>query len=1532
MEGDACVSDEVVSLFRTLLHPIRIRLVESSSRAAALRQMVSSNPRYIDVFAGDSVKALRKRIKDLGDGPEGLTGPMLELAGRELKDGLTLSDYSIASNSTLIAYPNPNPSDEKKSSKTMSRTWAEVISTLLSDALSFLLPTLRQLQFQANKSSVKLSVAELVYRRLALANAAMCVLGGGVPVLRSGGSCIVITEGLEAKGVVLKKESGLFQVELDSGAVLRGVGADRVRAVYRKPLPIAHLKDKAKILNSVAMICTERPVEKVRKNAKVMINLLCLRRRALKVMQELLQSTEMVKIFCNKGLFPMLSSLYTPNNSPQTTADLELRTLALENTQIPLPREDASRVKTPVKKKPTEWACPRCTFVQSISNLICSMCTGPMSNSASCPTCKKSYKLSDLLSAPGAWLGCKTCGTNLVAAALLENPKPSPSVSSSRQSGTLGLSNATLHKPWGVDVKKQSKTEDSELVSLGVKEKMTQRDACFLSAVGLPEKWAKDILKAENNEQTAALRRLLKDHFSLMYQEFHVWNSMQNGSDPTASTPRRLPTTLAMALAEANPPAKNPLHHILSSVRENMAISEANTPSERKGEEEEKVDGNDTKTERYVSKAETWEHESGEFSESSLKKLDFERYLNARADIDTTLTGLYAKSCVFMTLSNLPKDDTQAMAEMAKHNLLQNFLRLYLGQLHAQSALDSPDGLLDDDMARAFLSFIKLEIPKVCAKAQELRDTYKVAMAWVHFTESAPITSQLVQIALGELVTILRAVTAQSEKKKSNIRIPKSPIRTVVWLLDVFFAGIKAGLTLEVKEDIRQHKREFYNFILPEYLLNLLVEIVIVTKGSGRAQFMQLLASVINTQANAVRIQGGTPSLRLSLAKVRQLQKFMFEVHEKQGGASTGRFSTFFQGLVELNVSIFTTLSVGDRGSFTFTAEQKWFKDLSDTAEVLKAMTDHTVSKVPEDFLFSVAGASGLGGDNVFQFLEVNNGFSTGCDSELVNVVNEIYIKKSKGSTKPVEAKELTLTRAQRIQNREIQKKGVSDQDLKWRFEVLAAFNQRVRNVLKYINLSLSPGESALTDGVRACRNIIFWSSKEALWKQAMEATVVKSGIKSQVANNKFIVKVDNKKAMDLKTRKGSDAMARVTVFGQIFQQLKNKPGTFWRIPPMHRAFVVNEAGFLSHDVGGPYRDLFSNMTAELQSSDKLLGLFIPCPNMKHQVGNNLDGRIPKPIRLETPHQLKLKFQLYQFLGKIMGLAVRSLSFLSMSLTSVVWKPLVMDQVEPKDIEAISSGSFQQIEQLVALEKKTDTKNSASIKAFDEAAKRIKFQIVGSDGKGVELVQGGREKGVTWATRQRYIEAAMEYKLNEFARQAKAIRKGLATAVPYQCLSIFTWSELRDQVCGRVVIDLKLLKSMTVYHGYYQPDRKNKKEVKCGPKSPHIRLFWDMVENKMDNKQRSELIFFVWGRSRLPLNADGFGKVRFAIKAHTQSQGVRKNPNQYYPVSHTCFFQLDLPEYTDANIMYEKFLYAMTNCKYIDGDNTKHARSIARMR
>ena len=64
------------------------------------------------------------------------------------------------------------------------------------------------------------------------------------------------------------------------------------------------------------------------------------------------------------------------------------------------------------------------------------------------------------------------------------------------------------------------------------------------------------------------------------------------------------------------------------------------------------------------------------------------------------------------------------------------------------------------------------------------------------------------------------------------------------------------------------------------------------------------------------------------------------------------------------------------------------------------------------------------------------------------------------------------------------------------------------------------------------------------------------------------------------------------------------------------------------------------------------------------------------------------------------------------------------------------------------------------------------------------------------------------------------------------------------------------------------------------------------------------------------------GKRKFKISKHTKSISNAHRVNEYLPTAHTCFFQLDLPKYTNIDAMYKRILYAITHCSAIDGDTS----------
>jgi len=81
--------------------------------------------------------------------------------------------------------------------------------------------------------------------------------------------------------------------------------------------------------------------------------------------------------------------------------------------------------------------------------------------------------------------------------------------------------------------------------------------------------------------------------------------------------------------------------------------------------------------------------------------------------------------------------------------------------------------------------------------------------------------------------------------------------------------------------------------------------------------------------------------------------------------------------------------------------------------------------------------------------------------------------------------------------------------------------------------------------------------------------------------------------------------------------------------------FKVNFVGEGSVDAGGPYNEVISAITEELQS--KFLTLLVPTSNNTHNVGDNRDAWIVNPSA-DSKHMLDM----YVFLGKMMGVAIRT--------------------------------------------------------------------------------------------------------------------------------------------------------------------------------------------------------------------------------------------------------------------------------------------------
>jgi hypothetical protein len=132
-------------------------------------------------------------------------------------------------------------------------------------------------------------------------------------------------------------------------------------------------------------------------------------------------------------------------------------------------------------------------------------------------------------------------------------------------------------------------------------------------------------------------------------------------------------------------------------------------------------------------------------------------------------------------------------------------------------------------------------------------------------------------------------------------------------------------------------------------------------------------------------------------------------------------------------------------------------------------------------------------------------------------------------------------------------------------------------------------------------------------------------------------------------------------------------------------------------------------------------------------------------------------------------------------------------------------------------------------------------------------------------------------RLGEFDRQIAALARGLDSVVPLRVLQLFSWQQLEVLVSGDPRVDIELWRSFT----------------DAAAISPRLAaLFWQVMES-LTPKEQSGFIRFAWGRSRLPAAKD------FTVKMKL----TRLSAGHRLPVAHTCFFSVELPEYTTEEEM-----------------------------
>ena len=356
------------------------------------------------------------------------------------------------------------------------------------------------------------------------------------------------------------------------------------------------------------------------------------------------------------------------------------------------------------------------------------------------------------------------------------------------------------------------------------------------------------------------------------------------------------------------------------------------------------------------------------------------------------------------------------------------------------------------------------------------------------------------------------------------------------------------------------------------------------------------------------------------------------------------------------------------------------------------------------------------------------------------------------------------------------------------------------------------------------------------------------------------------------------------TVFCQLFRKTKNYAKKNYLSKRNHRLFSVKLQGEGASDFSGVYNEIISIISFELQS--KYLDLFIKTPNNKNEIGLNRDKYIPNPLAKSQLHK-----DMFYFLGNLMLHAITSGNVLNLDLHPIFYKKLLNHKITFNEIETLDKLSYKFILSLEAIKDE---------KEFKEKHNDLYFAVhSSSDNSLIELIKDGQTKKVTFDKLPEYIKLYKEFLMNEIDEQVSIIHKGIFDILKENLSSLLTPQDLEEYICGSPKLNLQLLREKTRYDTYEQD-------------TPVVVNFWKVLES-FTEEEKSKYLKFVSGRTRLP-------DPRNIPFEHKIALYHVRNPDKRMPTSSTCYFTLNLPNYSSYEILRDKLRYVINNCSSIDAD------------
>lgn len=286
-------------------------------------------------------------------------------------------------------------------------------------------------------------------------------------------------------------------------------------------------------------------------------------------------------------------------------------------------------------------------------------------------------------------------------------------------------------------------------------------------------------------------------------------------------------------------------------------------------------------------------------------------------------------------------------------------------------------------------------------------------------------------------------------------------------------------------------------------------------------------------------------------------------------------------------------------------------------------------------------------------------------------------------------------------------------------------------------------------------------------------------------------------------------------------------------------------------------------------------------------VGNNTTFQ-PNPNSVYQTEHLSY----FKFVGRVVAKALFDGQLLDVHFTRSFYKHILGIKVTYHDIEAVDPDYYKNLKWMLENDVSDILDLTFSMDADEE--KHILYEK--NEVTDYELKPGGRNIRVTEETKHEYVDLVADHILTNAIRpQINSFMEGFNELIPRDLIALFNDKELELLISGLPEIDLDDLRANAEYTGF-------------SAASSVVQWFWEVVKS-FNKEDMARLLQFVTGTSKVPL--EGFkalqgisGPQRFQIhKAYGAPDRL--------PSAHTCFNQLDLPEYISKEQLQERLLLAI---------------------